>query len=40
MAEINREREAFLVAQQGDPNGVVYHLEGNYADAVRLRRCS
>lgn len=37
LAEINREREAFLAAQQGNASGELFTaIEGNYADAVRL----
>ncbi|XNM88428.1 hypothetical protein ACLK18_03430 [Escherichia coli] len=38
LAEINREREAFLAAPAGKLlDGVLYPpIEGNYADAVRL----
>ncbi len=37
LAEINREREAFLAAQQGQASGELFNaIEGNYADAVRL----
>ncbi|MGL4724764.1 MAG: enterobactin non-ribosomal peptide synthetase EntF [Scandinavium sp.] len=37
LAEINREREAFLAAQQGQTSGELFTaIEGNYADAVRL----
>ena len=37
LAEIDREREAFLSAQQGQPSGELFSvIEGNYADAVRL----
>jgi len=37
LAEINREREAFLAAQQGQASGELFTaIEGNYADAVRL----
>lgn len=37
LAEINREREAFLAAQQGSASGELFStIEGNYADAVRL----
>ncbi|EMX2777390.1 enterobactin non-ribosomal peptide synthetase EntF [Klebsiella variicola] len=37
LAEIDREREAFLAAQQGQPSGELFSaIEGNYADAVRL----
>ncbi|MGU3413360.1 enterobactin non-ribosomal peptide synthetase EntF [Enterobacteriaceae bacterium C34A] len=37
LAEINREREAFLAAQQGQASGELFSaIEGNYADAVRL----
>ena len=37
LAEINREREAFLAAQQGQTSGELFAaIEGNYADAVRL----
>jgi enterobactin synthetase component F len=37
LAEINREREAFLAAQQGQAPGELFNaIEGNYADAVRL----
>lgn len=37
LAEINREREAFLAAQQGGTSTELFTtIEGNYADAVRL----
>ncbi|MBB1200247.1 enterobactin non-ribosomal peptide synthetase EntF [Enterobacteriaceae bacterium 89] len=37
LAEINREREAFLATQQGQASGELFNaIEGNYADAVRL----
>ncbi|MRS15452.1 enterobactin non-ribosomal peptide synthetase EntF [Enterobacteriaceae bacterium RIT691] len=37
LAEIEREREAFLAAQQGQASGELFTaIEGNYADAVRL----
>lgn len=37
LAEIDREREAFLAAQQGQGSGKLFStIEGNYADAVRL----
>lgn len=37
LAEINREREAFLAAQQGNASGELFNaIEGNYGDAVRL----
>ena len=37
LAEIAREREAFLAAQQGQASGELFRvIEGNYADAVRL----
>lgn len=37
LAEINREREAFLAAQQGSTSTELFtSIEGNYADAVRL----
>ncbi|MGL5968280.1 MAG: enterobactin non-ribosomal peptide synthetase EntF [Kluyvera sp.] len=37
LAEIEREREAFLAAQQGQGSGELFSaIEGNYADAVRL----
>lgn len=37
LAEIAREREAFLAAQQGQACGELFSaIEGNYADAVRL----
>ena len=37
LAEIAREREAFLAAQQGNASGELFStIEGNYADAVRL----
>ncbi|WP_318389305.1 thioesterase domain-containing protein, partial [Enterobacter sp.] len=37
LAEINREREAFLAAQQGSTSGELFSaIEGNYGDAVRL----
>jgi len=37
LAEIDREREAFLAAQQGNASGELFSaIEGNYADAVRL----
>ncbi|WEF26974.1 enterobactin non-ribosomal peptide synthetase EntF [Klebsiella aerogenes] len=37
LAEIDREREAFLAAQQGQTSGELFSaIEGNYADAVRL----
>ncbi len=36
LAEIDREREAFLAAQQGQASGELFSaIEGNYADAVR-----
>ncbi len=36
LAEINREREAFLAAQQGQASGELFNaIEGNYGDAVR-----
>ncbi|RPH29736.1 enterobactin synthase subunit F [Buttiauxella warmboldiae] len=35
--EINREREAFVAAQQGQTSDVLFQaIEGNYGDAVRL----
>ncbi|WP_413498124.1 enterobactin synthase subunit F [Buttiauxella gaviniae] len=35
--EINREREAFVAAQQGQASGALFEaIEGNYGDAVRL----
>ncbi|WP_312691017.1 enterobactin non-ribosomal peptide synthetase EntF [Kosakonia sp.] len=37
LEEIERERQAFLAAQQGQASGELFrHIEGNYADAVRL----
>lgn len=37
LAEIERERQAFLAAQQGQGSGEMFAtIEGNYADAVRL----
>ncbi|WLI78926.1 enterobactin non-ribosomal peptide synthetase EntF [Kosakonia sp. H02] len=37
LAEIERERQAFLAAQQGQASGELFsQIEGNYADAVRL----
>jgi len=37
LAEIDREREAFLAAQQGSAPGELFSaIEGNYGDAVRL----
>ena len=37
LAEIDREREAFLAAQQWQASGELFSaIEGNYADAVRL----
>ncbi|HBS3678491.1 TPA: enterobactin non-ribosomal peptide synthetase EntF [Klebsiella quasipneumoniae subsp. similipneumoniae] len=37
LAEIAREHEAFLAAQQGQASGELFSaIEGNYADAVRL----
>ncbi|HEY4435967.1 MAG TPA: enterobactin non-ribosomal peptide synthetase EntF [Lelliottia sp.] len=37
LAEIEREREAFMAAQQGQASGELFTaIEGNYADAVRL----
>ncbi|WP_337037255.1 MULTISPECIES: enterobactin non-ribosomal peptide synthetase EntF [Pseudescherichia] len=37
LAEINREREAFLAAQQDQASGELFNaIEGNYGDAVRL----
>ncbi len=37
LAEIEREREAFLAAQQGNASDALFNaIEGNYADAVRL----
>ncbi|MGG2077607.1 enterobactin non-ribosomal peptide synthetase EntF [Lelliottia nimipressuralis] len=37
LAEIEREREAFMAAQQGQASGELFSaIEGNYADAVRL----
>ena len=37
LAEIERERQAFLAAQQGQTSGELFSaIEGNYADAVRL----
>ena len=37
LAEIDREREAFLAAQQGNASEALFSaIEGNYADAVRL----
>ena len=37
LAEIDREREAFLAAQQGQASGELFSaIEANYADAVRL----
>lgn len=37
LAEIDREREAFLAARQGQASGELFSaIEGNYADAVRL----
>ncbi len=37
LAEIEREREAFLAAQQGKASEALFNaIEGNYADAVRL----
>ncbi|EFE08376.1 enterobactin non-ribosomal peptide synthetase EntF [Citrobacter youngae] len=37
LAEIAREREAFLAAQQGNASDALFSaIEGNYADAVRL----
>jgi enterobactin synthetase component F len=37
LAEINREREAFVAAQQGQASDTLFQaIEGNYGDAVRL----
>lgn len=37
LAEIARERDAFIAAQQGQAPGKLFEaIEGNYADAVRL----
>lgn len=37
LAEIERERQAFIAAQQGQGESDLFHaIEGNYADAVRL----
>ena len=37
LAEIEREREAFVAAQQGQGSSELFNaIEGNYADAVRL----
>jgi len=37
LAEIERERQAFLAARQGQASGELFSaIEGNYADAVRL----
>lgn len=37
LAEIEREREAFLAAQQRNASDALFNaIEGNYADAVRL----
>jgi len=37
LAEIERERQAFLATQQGQASGELFSaIEGNYADAVRL----
>lgn len=37
LAEINREREAFVAAQQGQTSDALFQaIEGNYGDAVRL----
>lgn len=37
LAEIEREREAFLAAQRGQPSGQLFStISGNYGDAVRL----
>ncbi|WP_061709486.1 enterobactin non-ribosomal peptide synthetase EntF [Pseudenterobacter timonensis] len=37
LAEIERERQAFIAAQQGQTSGELFRaIEGNYADAVRL----
>lgn len=37
LAEIEREREAFLATQQGNASEALFNaIEGNYADAVRL----
>lgn len=37
LAEIERERQAFLAAQQGQASGELFTMiEGNYSDAVRL----
>ena len=37
LAEIERERQAFIAAQQGQGSGELFNaIEGNYADAVRL----
>ncbi|USR59025.1 enterobactin non-ribosomal peptide synthetase EntF [Lelliottia amnigena] len=37
LAEIEREREAFVAAQQGQASSELFNaIEGNYADAVRL----
>ncbi|WP_039031411.1 enterobactin non-ribosomal peptide synthetase EntF [Leclercia adecarboxylata] len=37
LAEIERERQAFLAAQQGQASGELFSaIEGNYGDAVRL----
>ncbi|MDM3180045.1 enterobactin non-ribosomal peptide synthetase EntF [Citrobacter sp. Cf108] len=37
LAEIEREREAFLAAQQGNASEALFNaIEGNYADSVRL----
>ena len=37
LAEIERERQAFIAAQQGQGSSELFNaIEGNYADAVRL----
>ena len=37
LAEIERERQAFIAAQQGQGSSALFNaIEGNYADAVRL----
>ena len=37
LAEIGRERQAFIAAQQGQGSSELFNaIEGNYADAVRL----
>ena len=37
LAEIERERQAFIAARQGETSGELFNaIEGNYADAVRL----